>query len=109
MRVVREKEWPVGDWAVRIGAEKWYYRQSIEYEITNNPAILDLASRYRETFLYNIYRMGMNSIEKGSKDYWTVTPKRIAALDAAASKHSPQPGARAGRGVPGPQLPSGHA
>ena len=29
----------------------------------NNRAILDLASRYRETFLFNIWRMGMNSIE----------------------------------------------
>ncbi len=48
-------------------AGPWHYRQSIEYEITNNRAILDLASRYRETFLFNIWRMGMNSIEKGSQ------------------------------------------
>ncbi len=31
----------------------------------------------------------MNSIEKGSKDYWTVTPKRIAALEAAAAAEAP--------------------
>ena len=29
------------------------------------------ASRYRETLLFNIYRMGKNSIEKGSQDSWT--------------------------------------
>ena len=77
----------------------WHYRQSIEYEISNNRAMLDLASRYRETFLFNIWRMGMNSIEKGGKDYWTVTPKRIAALEAAAAA-TPQPagGGRGGRG-----------
>src|SRR5471030_156759 len=75
----------------------WHYRQSIDYEITNNRAILDLASRYRETFLFNIWRMGMNSIEKGSKDYWTVSPKRIAALEAAAAA-SPAPVGGGGRG-----------
>ena len=83
--VVPGKQLPQGDWPMPVTPGPWHYRQSIEYEITNNRAILDLASRYRETFLYNIYRMGMNSIEKGSKDYWTVTPKRIAALEAAAA------------------------
>ena len=48
--------------------QEWHYRQSIDYEMTQNRAILDLASRYRETFLFNIWRMGMNSIENGSKD-----------------------------------------
>ena len=89
---------PQGDWPLPIApAGPWHYRQSIDYEITNNRAMLDLASRYRETFLYNIYRMGMNSIEKGSKDNWTVTPKRIAALEAAAAKLRPA-GGRGGRG-----------
>ena len=68
-----------------IMPQEWHYRQSIEYEMTNNRAMLDLASRYRETLLYNIYQMGRNSIEKGSKDNWTITPKRIAALEAAAA------------------------
>ena len=63
---------------------QWHYRQSIEYEITNNRAILDLASRYRETFLFNIWRMGMNSIERGSRDSWTITPRRVAKANEAA-------------------------
>jgi hypothetical protein len=82
--VVPAKQLPQGDWPMPVVPQLWHYRQSIEYEISNNRAMLDLASRYRETFLFNIWRMGMNSIEKGSKDYWTVTPKRIAALEAAA-------------------------
>jgi len=82
--VVPGKQLPQGDWPMPVTPGPWHYRQSIEYEITNNRAILDLASRYRETWLFNIWRMGMNSIEKGSKDYWTVTPKRIDALNAAA-------------------------
>jgi hypothetical protein len=85
--VVPEKQLPTGDWPLPVAPGKWHYRQSIDYEITNNYAILDLASRYRETFLYNIYRMGMNSIEKGSRDNWTITPKRIEALKAAAGKN----------------------
>jgi len=93
--LVAEKQLPQGDWPMPIAPGLWHYRQSIDYEITNNRAILDLASRYRETFLFNIWRMGMNSIEKGSKDYWTVSPKRIAALEAAA------PAGRGGRGSGG--------
>src|SRR3954447_2824762 len=94
--LVPDKQLPQGDWPMPIAPQQWHYRQSIDYEVCNNRAILDLASRYRETFLYNIYRMGMNSIEKGSKDYWTISPKRIAALEAAAAAEGP--GAASGRG-----------
>ncbi len=93
--VVPGKQLPQGDWPMPVTPGPWHYRQSIEYEITNNRAILDLASRYRETFLFNIRRLGMNSIERGSKDYWTVTPKRIEALQTAAG---PQAAAAAGGG-----------
>ncbi|HEX3745466.1 MAG TPA: M14 metallopeptidase family protein [Bryobacteraceae bacterium] len=92
--VVPRMQLPTGDWPMPVTPGPWHYRQSIDYEITNNRAILDLASRYRETFLFNIWRMGMNSIERGSKDYWTVTPKRIDALNAAAGVT-----ARGGRGA----------
>src|SRR5208283_5708032 len=83
--LVAEKQLPQGDWPLPIAPQEWHYRQSIEYEITNNRAVLDLASRYREVFLYNFYQMGRNSIQKGSRDNWTITPKRIAALEAAAT------------------------
>jgi hypothetical protein len=65
---------------------------------------MDLASRYRETFLYNIYVMGRNSIDKGSRDNWTVTPKRIAALEAAAGAESQggRGGAQTGAGSDAP-------
>jgi hypothetical protein len=99
--VIPAKQLPQGDWPLPVTPGPWHYRQSIDYEITNNRAILDLASRYRETFLFNIWRMGMNSIERGSKDYWTVTPKRIEALEAAASSTpaaGAQGGGRGGRG-----------
>jgi len=82
--LVPEKQLPTGDWPLPIAPQKWHYRQSIDYEITNNYAVMDVAARYRETFLFNAWRMGMNSIERGSKDSWTITPKRIEALKEAA-------------------------
>ena len=51
--------------------------------MTANRAVLDLASKYREDFLFNIYQMGRNSIQRGNQDSWTVTPKRIEALKEA--------------------------
>jgi len=100
--LVADKQLPSGDWPLPVAPGKWHYRQSIDYEITNNYAILDLASRYRETFLFNTWRMGMNSIERGSKDSWTVTPKRIEALKAAGAAPviaaAAQGSGRAGRG-----------
>lgn len=96
--LVADKQLPQGDWPMPIAPQPWHYRQSIEYEITNNRAILDLASRYRETFLYNIYQMGRNSIEKGGRDNWTITPKRISALEAAAPAPAAGRGGRGGRG-----------
>jgi hypothetical protein len=75
--------------------QEWHQRQSIEYLMTANRAILDLASKMREDFLFRIYRMGKNSIERGSRDCWTLTPKRLAAMQAAIDKDraSSQPAA----------------
>jgi len=89
--LVADKQLPQGDWPLPIAPQKWHYRQSIDYDISQNRAILDYASRYRETLLFNIYRMGMNSIEKGSHDSWTVTPKRIEALRTAVAAKAASP------------------
>ena len=99
--VVADKQLPQGDWPMPVKPGEWHYRQSIEYEMTQNRAMMDLASRYREIFLFNIWRMGMNSIERGSRDSWTVTPKRIAAMEtaaAAAPAAATDGGGRGGRG-----------
>ncbi len=77
-----------------IAPQPWHFRQSIEYSITNNYAILDLASRRKEDFLFNMYRMGKNAIEKGSRDHWTIHPTRISA--ARAALESPASLARSG-------------
>ncbi len=63
--------------------QTWHFRQSIEYELTANYAVMDIASRYRETFLYNMYRMAADNIDAGSRDSWTVYPKRMERVRAA--------------------------
>jgi len=82
--LVADKQLPTGDWPLPIAPQTWHYRQSIDYDVTNNRAILDYASRNRETLLYDFYLMGRNSIRNGNEDHWTITPDRIEALRAAA-------------------------
>ncbi len=77
---------PENDLPFPVQPQEWHFRQSIEYMITANRAILDLASKHREDFLMNIYRMGKNSIDKGSRDHWTIKPKRITEIEEAIEK-----------------------
>jgi hypothetical protein len=75
----------------------WHFRQSIEYSLTNNYAILDIASKRKEDFLFNMYKMGKNAIEKGSRDNWTIHPKRIEAVrEAIADAQTPAAAEAAG-------------
>jgi hypothetical protein len=85
-----------------IAPQTWHFRQSIDYSVTANYAVLDLASRNRENFLFNRYRMGKNSIERGSRDTWTVSPTEIDAVKQAAAKEAaanPDAGRRSSRGA----------
>jgi hypothetical protein len=68
-----------------IAPQKWHYRQAIDYETENNRALLSYAARNHEQLLYNLYRMGANSIEKGNRDNWTITPERVEALKVAST------------------------
>ncbi len=75
---VPEKSLPKNDLPFPISPQgKWHFRQSIDYSITANRAVVDYASRNKDRLLFSIYRMGMNSIERGSRDTWTNTPRRI--------------------------------
>jgi hypothetical protein len=78
--VVPDRMLPSGNLPFPILPQKWHFAQSIAYELTANRAVMDVASRYREQFLFNSWRMGMNSIERGRKDTWTLTPDRVAAV-----------------------------
>ena len=78
--LVPDKQLPQGDWPLPVVPQLWHYRQSVDYDFQLNRAILDYASRNRETLLFNIWQMGENSIKRGSEDNWTITPKRIDAF-----------------------------
>ena len=65
---------------------EWHMRQSVEYSMTANRAILDYASRYRERVLYNIYRMGKDEIQWGSEDHWTFTPHEMARVQDGSGR-----------------------
>jgi hypothetical protein len=90
--LVPAKQLPTGDWPMPAAPQVWHYKQSIEYDVQVNFAALDYASRNRSTLLLNMYRMGKNAIDRGNRDSWTVTPKRIDALYAAANKPKPEAG-----------------
>ena len=87
-----------------IEPQEWHFRQSVDYSVSANYAFLDLASRYRERFLYDRWRMGMDQIEKSKKDSWTISPKRVDAMvaqiakDRATAGPAAAEGGRGGRG-----------
>ena len=67
-----------------IDPQKWYFRNSIDYSVSLNYAVLNYASRHKDELLMNIYTMGKNSIEAGSKDHWTKSPNKVEmAIDLA--------------------------
>ncbi len=55
----------------------WHFRQSIDYSITANYAVLDFAQRYRENLLYNIYVMPAG----------TASPRQHRQLDDLSAPH----------------------
>ncbi len=88
---------PSGNTPFPVVPQKWYFRQSIDYSVSLNYAVLDYASRNRDQLLFNMYQMGRNSIERGQKDYWTLSPKRVAEINqlyqADQQKNNPRPAA----------------
>ena len=83
--LVPARQLPSNDLPYPVAPQTWRFSQSIAYEQTNNRAILDYASREREHLLYDTYRMAKNSIDRGKEDSWTITPKRIEALETEAA------------------------
>jgi len=77
---VPERQLATVDLPFPIAPQPWHFRQSIDYSLSANWAVFDFASRFREMLLFNVYRMGKNGIEKGSRDTWTITPRRLATV-----------------------------
>jgi hypothetical protein len=91
---VLQRQIPTHDLTYPIAPQQWHFRQSIEYSITANRAVLDFASKWRQDVLFNVYQMGRNSIARGSTDHWTPAPHRYAA--AAQKMGVPTGGGRGG-------------
>ena len=104
--LIPEKQLYISDLPLPVAPQTWRFSKTIDYLMETNRAMLDYASRNRETLLFNMWRMGMNSIERGSKDNWTITPKRIDALRAAAGD-APGRGGRGAAAVGGGDAPGG--
>ena len=75
-----QRQIPNRDLPYPIAPQEWHFKQSVDYSLSFNRGVLDYASRNRENLLFNIYRMGQRSIERGSGDYWTPSPARINAV-----------------------------
>jgi hypothetical protein len=66
--------------------QEWHFRQSIDYSVSLNCAVLNYAINQKQDLLYGIYKMGRNSIEKGNRDTWTLTPRYIDSINNAFKK-----------------------
>jgi hypothetical protein len=104
--LVPDMQLPRADVPYPIAPQTWHFRQSIEYSMSTNYAILDIASRRKDEFLFNMYRMAKNAIENGSTDHWTIHPKRMEALQEAIAKEGPRPAGEGGRGGRGGGVPA---
>jgi hypothetical protein len=99
---VPARQIPTRDLPYPIAPQEWRFRQSIDYSLSFNRAVIDYAARNREHLLFNIYKMGQRSIQRGSEDTWTPSPSRINA--AAGS----DPGAWASLRKPEHRDPRGY-
>jgi hypothetical protein len=79
---VPNRQLPSADLVSPIAPQKWHFRSSVDYSVTANYAVLDYASRYRQTLLTNFWRMGRNSVQRGREDTWTVYPRRVDSVRA---------------------------
>jgi hypothetical protein len=84
-----ENQLPRNDLPMPVKPQMWHMKQSIEYSTSLNRAVALYAAKNSEQLLFNIYRMGANAIAEGQRDSWTVTPRRIEALKAAAKDGAP--------------------
>jgi hypothetical protein len=99
--LVPERLIPSSNTPYPVTPQAWHYKQSIDYSLSLNYAVLEYAVRQRDQMLYNMYVMGKNSINRGKKDTWTLSPKRADSINAAFRKETPAPGAGATGGFAG--------
>lgn len=67
---------PSADYPSPYEGGRWTQRDSCEYMLTASMAVLDVASRHREEWLYDIYRMGRDAIRAGAGEAFLVPPSQ---------------------------------
>ncbi len=55
------REMPTVNLPLPITPQRWHFRQAVDYSMTANRAVLDFASRSRETLLLNAFTMARNA------------------------------------------------
>jgi len=95
LELVPRNQLPTNDNPMPISPRIFKFKDGIDYSVSMNKALLAYATDNREHLLYSIYAMGKENIARGDADHWTVTPPRIAELNAAAKASSYK------QGVPG--------
>ena len=94
---IPNRQIPSADVPLPVKPGPWKFRQSVDYSVTANRAVLDVVARNREHFLFNIYKMGSDQIARGSRDSWTVWPRRIEAIqNQMTAENRQRPAAAAG-------------
>jgi hypothetical protein len=83
-----------------VAPQTWHFRRTIDYLVTADRAILDIASKDREGFLFRTYLMARNSIDKGRTDHWTFQPADLAAVEEALKKDKVEAPKSYGQGYP---------
>lgn len=83
---IANRQLPTTDIPMPVTPGLWHLKHSLKYEIGANYAILDYASRYRSRLLRSVWTAANQSIERGSRDYWTRYPRNLAAFGAESLK-----------------------
>jgi hypothetical protein len=86
--LVLQRQIPNRDSPFPIAPQEWRFRQSIDYSISFNRAVIDYAARNREHLLYDIYKMGRRAIDRGSRR-WPTRPAAAADRPNATSSSGP--------------------
>ena len=94
---------PRGDLPAPIEPQVWHFRQSIDYSVTANYSILDLARAIKRQLLYNIYKMGEEPDRARQQGSLDDLERRHGARcrtrwPAARSRPAARRGGRGGRG-----------
>ena len=97
--LVLSRQLPNRDLPYPIAPQEWRFRQSVDYSIAFNRAVIDYASRNREPLLFNIWKMGQRAIQRGSEDTWTPSPTRYATVAEKYGLTQATGGGRGGGGT----------